>query len=81
MENIVDKPELLEKKQKTVRAGGIIIFIGELGLVLARVLSAILSINAFNGMDEVTETIVSDIIFTLIVQVCTATVLEKNFLD
>ena len=69
MEKILDNPELLASKQKNVRATGLILFIGAVGLALARIFNYLLvKFNAFSGMDEVTESIVGDLIFTLITQ-------------
>ena len=69
MEKILDNPEMLLARQKLVRATGIILFIGACGLALTRVVSALLSQYVFSSFDEVTETIVSDVIFTFLVQV------------
>lgn len=69
MEKILDNPEMLLARQKLVRATGIILFIGACGLALTRVVSALLSQYVFSSLDEVTETIVSDVIFTFLVQV------------
>lgn len=61
---------MLTSKQKLVRAGGIILFVGALGLCLARIANFFIT-KAFSGafIDEVTTEIVTNVIFTFAVQV------------
>ncbi len=69
MDKISQNNNLLESKKKLVRAGGIILFLGACGLCVARIISYFLSTYAFENIDIITAEIVSDVIFTCVVQV------------
>ncbi len=70
MEKVSQNNALLESKQKIVRAGGIILFLGACGLCLARIVSFFLSKGfTLAGLDEVNIEIVTNVIFTFLVQV------------
>ncbi|MBE5732186.1 MAG: CPBP family intramembrane metalloprotease [Clostridiales bacterium] len=69
MEKVSQNNNLLESKQKLVRAGGLILFIGACGLCVARIVSYFLSMYAFTSVDIVTAEMTLDVIFTLMVQV------------
>lgn len=59
---------LINSKQKLVRAGGIILFIGALGLCLSRIVAYWLS-KATVSLDEVSAEIVGNVVFTCLVQI------------
>ncbi len=66
MEKVSDN-SLLNSKQKLVRAGGIILFVGACGLALSRIAAYFFS-KALTGMSEVDAEIVSNVFFTVLVQ-------------
>ena len=68
-EKVSQNNNLLNSKQKLVRAGGLILFIGACGLCISRIITYFLTSYAFIGIDEVTAEVVTNVIFTFMVQV------------
>lgn len=64
----VSQNNMLESKQKLVRAGGLILFLAACGLCIARILSFFLS-ELTVSLNEVDADIVSNVVFTVLVQV------------